>query len=252
LLAAVRLVQVEADVGHFRLLPYPAALYTLARFFHVHPSPHPVTRTRLARWFWRAAVTSAFGRPAASRWRDSVRAIDSDEHASMDRLMRGLPARPDARWALSRFDGRLPTSRMEVLALLSLGPLPMPRADLFREGPVETAEIVGRDRLASEVFLGAHAEDDRALAKTAANRVLLEVSLARSGSTQLPSDPDSPFFASHAIPPEAAEALRRRDKAAFLRSRADALVDVVEAFLERHAGWDELDLPPLDTFLEEE
>lgn len=258
LVAACELLQTGMGVPHARLLPYPVTLYILARLLHLHPNLHGVNRRRMARWFWRAAITGAHQRAAVSRLGEQLRVIDGDEHRSVDRLLARVDDPPPPGWRLARFDGRAATSRMEVLALLDLRPEPVPHGGPFSESALQASDVLGRERMAAEVIAAGSWRklDDahRQLARSAANRVLLDDRHTGLSSVLAPLDPEqhAGFFTSHAIPPEAARALHTRDTPRFLELRAAALAAHVSSFLARKAEWDEPDLPPLASFLEEE
>jgi hypothetical protein len=250
---AIAFLQKDCLIRHVRLIPYPVVFVLLARWFHVHPSPAAATRTQLARWVWRGILTGTHQRAEGSEMRDEVRDIrEGDEQGSLDRLLGRVGSAPQTEiWELERFDHRSARSRVEMLALLDLGP----RDSL---GSVSLGALGSGERIAREVFASsdweALGETEQTLARSAANRVLLEG--ARSGlwSEIRLWDPEANEAAlrSHLIDDVAFDALRRGDVGAFLRHRGATLQREVKAFVDRLAGWDEPALRPLEQYLEVE
>jgi hypothetical protein len=56
---AIRLLAVDAQIPHRKLLPYQLPLLVLPRFFHFHPEPSPRARALLVRWVWRGILSAA-------------------------------------------------------------------------------------------------------------------------------------------------------------------------------------------------
>lgn len=244
----------DCGIPHLRLLPYPVAFVILARWFHVFPHPAPVTRRAMARWLWRGAVSGAHQRAEVSRMREQIRDIrHGDERGTLERLLARTATRPALGWELSRFHQKSARSRIETLTLLARGP-----CDLV--GPVSTRALLSDDRVAREIFPTSASEmkkldePTRRLAKTVANRVVLDA--RHTGlHTELRGwslDRDRDALASHFIDSESFVALQERDVATFLARRADALRAEVQRFLERRAGWDEPLLRPVSEYLEDD
>lgn len=241
----------DCGIPHESLIPYPVVFFILARWFHVHPNPAPATRTLLARWVWRGAVTGVHERAAVSKMREQVRDIQpGDESGSLDRLMRRIGSPPSGPWQLERFNHKSARSRIECLALLSLGPRD-------RLGMVSMGDLLS-GRVAREVFTKSDweslAEPDRELARSAANRVLLanahsglQAELRRWNPTK-----HADALASHLIDEVAFESLVKKQIPRFLRRRAAALAQLVDRFLRDRAEWDEPTLRPLEVYLDAE
>ncbi len=225
----VSFLQDDCGIPHLRLIPYPAVFFILARWFHIHRSTEPATLTRLAQWVWRAAI-------ANGATREQVRAIraEDDEQQSLDRLMTQVGDRPPPGWTLARFDERSARSRVEILALLAAGP-----RDRF--GPVRIRALSTSDRIAREIV---PARDwgslDRALVRSAANRIVLDTAdtgLARE-LRSWDFEQREQALRSHLIDPQMFAALAAEDFGTFLRLRASAVAEHVAGFLERRAEWD--------------
>ncbi len=247
----IAFLQKDCLIPHVRLIPYPVVFVILARWFHVHPNPEPTARAQLARWVWRGTLTGAHQRAEVSRMREQVRDIrEDDEQGSLDRLLNRVGSPPSMDdWELENFNHKSARSRIEMLALLALGP-----CNPF--GPVSVRAVASGERIAREVYAARDWEDlaeaERKLAKSAANRILLDSVQTGLCSEIRAWDPalHKEALVSHLIDDIAFSALRRGDKGAFLRHRGPTLQSVVKAFIDRRAGWDEPELRPLDTYLE--
>ncbi|MGI5863659.1 MAG: DUF262 domain-containing protein [Myxococcales bacterium] len=241
----------DCGIPHESLIPYPVVFFILARWFHIHPNPAPATRTLLARWVWRGAVTGVHERAAVSKMREQVRDIQpGEESGSLDRLLRRIGPPPAGHWGLEKFNHKSARSRIECLALLSLAP-----RDRF--GFVSLGDLVC-GRVAREIFVKSGWKSlpnpDRDLARSAANRVLLADTHSGLQAELRRWDPTkhSEALASHLIDGIAFEALVRKDIPTFLRRRAAALVPLVDRFLHERAAWDEPTLRPLVVYLDAE
>ncbi len=238
----------ECGIPHISLIPYPVVFFILARWFHVHPTASDATRARLARWVWRGAVTGAHQRAEVSRMREQVRSITSeDEQGSLDRLLDRAGSQSDGSWELRPFQLRSARSRIETLALLAQRPCdPL--------GPVSVAALESGGRIAREIFRSSDweglADQDRALARTAANRAVLGIAHTGLSAKLKTWDADDPALASHLIDAQAFKHLRTDDVAAFLRRRGAAVRHAVEAFTARKAAWDAPNLRPVEAYLE--
>lgn len=236
--SAVEFLQKECRIPHIRLIPYPVVFVILARWFYIYPRSEPQTRQMLARWLWRGVATGVHQRAEVSKMREQVRAIHGvDEQASLDRLFAYVRGGGPSSWTLNRFNLKNARSRVEVLSLLA-------RSPRDRSGKVSLNALISNGRVAREVFATRHLsgldEVDSALARTAANRVMLDakhtdlqVELAR---WDVEADADA--LASQLIDPESFEALRRRDVRTFLHRRSAAIRENVESFVDQHAAWD--------------
>jgi hypothetical protein len=249
---AVHFLMSECGVPHVSLIPYPVVFYILARWFHVHPRTDRTTRQQLARWVWRGAVTGAHQRAEVSRMREQVRAIrDGDEGGSLARLLERVGTRPPPAWELSKFNLKSAKSRIEALALLSLGP----RDPL---GPVSVGELQSSGRIAREIFAAADRDvlssEDRKLAKGPANRALLHSRHTglQSEIRDWDADRDRAALQSHLIDDAAFDALRQRQVGEFLTVRARSMIQLLERFTATRAAWAEPLLAPRDAYLEED
>ncbi|NRD58008.1 DUF262 domain-containing protein [Corallococcus sp. AB030] len=130
------------DVGipHRRLLPYPLSLIVLTRFFHLHPRPHPRTRTLLSRWVWRGALSKVHAEAALENIQKLQSDIDESEFDSVDRLLERLPLVFNLGFALSSTPWSVGSVEMRLcaLALLHLGPRDPESGERFRLDEIRT------------------------------------------------------------------------------------------------------------------
>ncbi len=112
----------DVGVPHLRLLPYAPPLAALARFFARHPDPLPRTRTLLATWLWRGAVSSAHsqaGNHAVSR--EWVKLIGDDEEKSAQLLLRQVGGQTVVHDPLDKWNSRHARTRLFTLFFISQG-----------------------------------------------------------------------------------------------------------------------------------
>lgn len=241
-----------AGIPAYCFIPYPVAFVILARWFHLFPGTDPLTRRELSHWLWRGVASGVHERAAVSAMRLQVRKIIRDQ---MEESLKGLltsvgePTRID--WSLEPFHANHAASRVELLALLALGPRD-------RVGPVSWRALVSdgqrvaREILRSATWTGLD-EEARRLAKTAANRALLDAKHTglRTEFRQWHVDRDRDALESHLIDSTGYDSLTPGHEAQFLRHRASRVRALVSAFLTRRAGLGEPRLRPIETYFEE-
>jgi len=238
----------QCGIPRLRLVPYPVVFFILSRWFHIYPECEAETLNLLARWVWRGVATGAHERAAVSRMRHQVRAIrDDGPAAAIDRLLSHVETtRPLAPWVLHRFHHDNARSRVEMLALLAAAPED-------RAGAVALDTLLDAHRIAREVFMPRDvAAEDKELARTAANRVLLE-----NKDTNLQKELRSweagrhqSTLATQLIDAEAFAALANRDPGAFLKQRANTVCAAVDALLVERTGLNEPELRPRSHYIE--
>lgn len=250
--SAVGFLQRDCQIPHVRLIPYPVVFVILAKWFYVHPSSARPTREMLVRWLWRGVATGVHQRAEVSKMREQVRAIEgADPQTSLDRLFAHVRGSEPTTWSLERFNLKNARSRVEVLSLLA-------RSPRDRNGHVSLTALVSNGRIAREVFAPRHLsgldEEVVTLARTAANRVLLDAlhTDLQSELAHWDPDEDGEALASHLIDPESFDALRSRDVGTFLRRRRLALLENVQSFVNDHAAWTAPVLRPRKSYFDEE
>lgn len=85
--AVLAFLRTEGHIPHLRLMPYRLPVVILTSFFHRHPYPGPQTRRLLRRWLWRGIINLKNWDTNASQLRVVSTIIDSDESASVRRLL---------------------------------------------------------------------------------------------------------------------------------------------------------------------
>jgi hypothetical protein len=244
---AISFLVEDAGVPHIAFLPYIGALHALARFFALHPSPHPRNRELLVRWLYRGFLSKDHRLDNAVDGR-KWNAIDGDEHKSVQRLLKLLPPVDPNRLeeGLHLFKmNKSATSKMDLLALAALRPrhllgeerglkVTIPALLVDPEGfPLQLCEPpAGGLRTIALYALHPRASLDEIRAAL----------------------PPPELLASHAITPPAFAALGAGDCAAFLRLRTETLQTHLRTFLQERAALaaPDRDRPPLEAYFMED
>lgn len=135
---AIDFLQRDAYVPHVRVLPYVFVLPVLARFFHLHPTPHSRTRMLLRRWVWRGAAAGAGGGSGATAvFRRAVQTVDPNEHESIKRLLKTVDVHALPPLDLSAIQLNRAAARANVALLASLEP-----RDLSSGQPIDVPALL--------------------------------------------------------------------------------------------------------------
>ncbi len=236
----------EAGFPHRALVPYDLLFVVLARFFDRHPEPRLRDAILLRRWVWRGSLAGKLAGATVSL-RQHVEAVGEDASQSVQRLLRldggsSDAAAPDI--DLGAF--RLSTAKSE-LAACALASL-VPR-DLRTGEPVDVGRLFETDPTKPLPLLVA--SDAAGLSRSVANRIL-HPTLTTKEATALVVGATPEVLASHAIPPEARDAIARGDAEGFLRARAAHLTARARDFFMRQSEHGADDSPPLDTLVTDE
>lgn len=259
------IVFIKRDVGipHIELLPYKLPLVILARFFHLHPQPSSRSRELLARWVWRGAITGEHRGESIPGVRRTLSAVGPEEEKSVKALLAEMTWHPfDAiHFSLTEYNFRSAQTKLQVNALLSLRP-----RDLRTGEPLDVTGLVGREGASAfrQLFTSAaalvpdplgfidHGVTPEQRMQSLANRIF-HPPVEKQSLTKLflsPHPPAPELLRSHAITPEALEALRyRKDATLFLDIRGAELNGLVRDFQDSRARWGESDRPSLQSLI---
>lgn len=238
-----------AAIPAYAFIPYPVAFVLLARWFHLFPSPDDATRRALGHWLWRGVATGVHQRAAVSAMRFQVREIRAGEmNESLERLLAAVGGPSTFEWSLDPFHANHAASRVEILALLSLGPRD-PRGPVSWRALLSSGERVAREIFRVDQFA---AGEKRKVARTAANRVLLDTrhSNLRAEIQRWTWKRDHDALASHLIDEPGLGELERNDSEGFLERRAARIRMLVSSFVRRRAGLGEPLVLPVETYFE--
>jgi hypothetical protein len=244
---ALSFLRRQAEIPHLRLLPRSVPFVVLTRFFALYPEPEARTLTLLVRWTWRLLL-SAGSSEERTLLRHGVTSIqEGDEEGSVQTLLTLVPKQRRDLYVLpERFDARAADSRIALVGMASLGPL-----DLKDGGPLDVAALIEQHGVS--VFRGI-VPGREGLSRGPANRLLL----AGSGAARKElveacrlHGRESTVLLSHAISPEAVDALMGDDVEAFLRARKAAVEDAVNRLGEQLAAWSRNDRPSIRYLLEQ-
>lgn len=237
-------LRTHAEVVHLRLLPWSIPLTVLTRFFRRHPEPQARSLEQLTWWLWRGFLAMSRVDDRTLQ-RSGIRQIEDDEESSVQALLGLVPRVDPLEFTIpERFDARAAASRICLLGLASLRP-----RELDSGQPIDVAALVEKaDIAALRPILSGGGES-----MSPANRIFLpgEGAAARSlvdhGEGFLRGDGGT--LRSHAISPEAFDALRRGDSLAFIVERSRSVLDATHALALRLSGWDRTDRPSIDYLL---
>ena len=236
----------EAGVPHIDLLPYSGTLYALARFFSLHERPHDRNRELLSRWFWRGTL-SGDHKPDNRTDRPRWQAIDSDEHGSVQRLLRLLPAvgMDDLPTELRAFRRGTAQVKVELLAMCALGPRVLVGEDVGAEISVASLLTDGASFPCQLTSVPPGTE------KTSAAFVL-HADVSADDLRKAP--PAAELLATHLIDTPAFQTLLDGNHAAFVARRSTDLLFHLRSFLNDRAALapTDRDRPPVDAYFTEE
>ncbi len=282
---AVRFLQEDAKIPHYRLLPYQFLLVCLVRYFGFHPDPHPFTRVSLRRWFWRTAAVGPPGRSGHTGFmRQLLAAVEGDDaEASAERLLNLVPVEGpenlgiDGRFGLNRSQSRIAAAALAALSPVDLDDLcPIDVCSTLEEHGTNALLRIHQSALSrdegerddalepQESPSGAKgAADSRVvLGQTVANRVFVSSQALTSGAgseelgdalsrvaSATAIDAPSDVLGSHAIPVDAVSCLVDGRVEQFLLMRHEALAAAVVAFVNAQAEWQHGRRPSIETLL---
>lgn len=230
----------QQGIPNIALVPYKVPLATLARFFDLHPEPSQRSRTLLARWLWRGAVSeSHVGNTAAIR--RLLDAIDDDEAGSVDALLREVGSQPTLKRPLGPVVFRNARSKLMALALWKL----QPRHLLTRE-PLRIEDLMAHGPPLHKIR--ELRKDDTGRRLSLANR-LLHPPLAGGLVKAISAQRDLSILESHGLTIEALDALRQNNFSDFLAIREAYLIDHVHSFLVRRTQWRASDRPAIASLI---
>lgn len=235
---AILFLQQSAAFVHASVLPYRFPLIVLARFFHLHPQPHPRSRELLTRWVWRGALSGTHGNSSQAAVGAHLGDVGEDEHATVQRLLARTPREVDLPDPHTRWYGQAAASRLYATALLSLDPL-HPATDTPSTPTSVAASLSAHDL--GDLFRTVTATPRPEIAA----RVLIPPKFPRHRLT----DASDEALRSLGIDEAAALALRSRDDDAFITHRAAFLRTELDRVVRRLAAPGANDRPPITILL---
>ncbi|WP_437801985.1 DUF262 domain-containing protein [Sorangium sp. So ce693] len=231
---AIAFLADDAGILHLQLLPYRLPLILLARFFHLHPSPHPRTRTLLVRWIWRGALAGVHTDSSHATVNNLQSKIDRDEFASVERLLFTVPKDVEPPAASTVWSGHSAATRLCAVAMLHMDPRNVDTGEAYTLQEVQ--RLLDRRDLA-KIFR----DVGRDAPSTVARRVLLP------GSKQIARLPHAPeeVLRSHGLDRSAADALLRGDISEFVEHRQRELDRWFQRFFSERSAPGEADRLPI-------
>jgi hypothetical protein len=249
-----------AGIPAFAFIPYPAVFSIAAKWFFFFPESGSTVLRRLANWVWRGVLSGVHQRAQVSALRRQEREIvRDDELGSLERLLRSVEESFSREWEFGAFDSSNAKSRVEILTLLSLGPL-APVVDSDENEKVDWRELISDgERVAREIFAPSDFPQtaNRDLARTAANRIVLSTKhtgLAASLREWI-WEKNHQALESHLIDEAGFQTLQKEpisvdEMTRFLERRASRLRSAVDAFLQKRGAAGEAQVYPLERYLD--
>lgn len=232
---AIVFLQTHCDVIHTSVLPYRFPLIVLARFFHLHPDPHPRNLTLLSRWLWRGALSGQHSASNQAVVGAHLADLGTDEAASVQNLIRRLPTKGfTLPGATQTWYGRAAATRIHAISMLCQHPLHPESEEEWEPTDVQQALTTS---LLSDLFRSPFGGSRSMIAAVALLPRGYRASNLRHASEEV--------LASLAIDAEAAVALRVGDELAFIEARARTLTERLDRLIRLRAAPGETDRPPL-------
>ncbi len=216
-----------------RMLPYSMQLVALSAFFGRCAEPTQAQKSLLERWFWSSSFAGWFGTGNPSRVRRLVEEFRDGLPAQAKPDLRHMHLDQAALPTPARFDLRSARVRVLLCVLFQRGLLRPDGRKLELQEASRLLSEKGPAAMSVICWTGA----SRELSVSPANRIL---DLGPNGSRQakswlleLHNDRKSDVLESHAILPQAAEALSEGDYDTFLRLRLERLGQIERDFMQK-------------------
>jgi hypothetical protein len=238
----------HAEIPHLRLLPRSIPLVVLTRFFGLFPEPKARTLALLARWTWRTLLSTSFF-DERTLLRHGVEVIWDDEEASAQRLLALVPhQRPYQNLPpLARLDARAADSRLALLGLSSLHPLDLDGAPVDVSALIETVNAAAFRRILPNAGQSGGSPANRIfLPGSGSARKELVAYVERAPMNHGPA-----VLESHALIPDAVQALLAQDTEGFMVFRSSTIENAVNRLSERLAAWSQTDRPSIPYLLQQ-
>ncbi|GAA3747314.1 DUF262 domain-containing protein [Salinactinospora qingdaonensis] len=248
----------EADIPHAKLLPYALFVPVLARFAALFGPPRGRAAQLLRRWVWRGAVLGVAPQGNTAGLRKNAKAVAGDPVGSAERLIGLLPTPDSAVWRPDLGHTRLNAAlgKVNILGLLSRGPLPLPgtaeaeRADGTAGRPVDVASVLEADSpppLLAPIF-----DIGWPTGENVANRVVAPgAKPAQVRDALLAGEVDERLLHSQCLDEGCVGLLRDGDTDGFLARRAELAGAVIAEHVQNHALFGFRDGPALSTLFED-
>ncbi len=246
---AVRFLQEEASIPHLAFLPYRFIVVVLARFFAHHPQPASASLRDLRRFTWRAATGKDSG-TAVTRLLTSK--IDpAQEYGSIARLLDAVTDRIP--FQLNQFRTNYAATRITLCAMWDAQPMRLEVASVDPDHPkgchyTRNDLSLALDGAATANSVAVRILPGAAYSTSAGNRILLpewsqtgqeilSVLGRAAAQAQAGNVEAAAIMASHAITPDAQQALIVHDADRFIEIRENVVEQRTLDFLATHAEW---------------
>jgi hypothetical protein len=229
--AAARFLREKCDVYGPSTLPYSFQIVLLADALRLASESDPeASSDEVARslhlWFWLTTYTEYFASINSTRLRKALEHLQAVVTEGADPRPADLPAKVTYP---QRFDFRAARSRAIALRMAKLNPR---NAAGEPQEPFQLLADHGRD--AAPMLIPSREVGDRKAAEGPENRLIVhprDANTLRRLLLESPGDCSEQILRSHAISPEAANALAERDYGRFLSLRKERLAELERVFV---------------------
>jgi hypothetical protein len=233
-------VKNEVGIPNEALLPYRLPLIVLSVFFDKHPSPRPRSVDLLSRWLWRGAETGVHRGQDIGEVRRTLGSVDADEEGSVQRLLGSVTRPPAGAWEWQPINLRSASTRIEVLALLSLEP-----RHLVSGAQLNAAALIAKEKSAALRQLAVAPASKSIRPGSALSNRLLHPAMGKGELLHSLREAAPGIAATHAVSVEALQRLREGDVDGFLTARSRTLVEHFARFMASRTRWTESARPSL-------
>ncbi len=226
----------KAGLRGFQAVTFLHLFAVIARFFHLHPTPHPRNVVLLRRFVWRGLVAGAFGGDRRPVTRQLQAAVTPDEDATLQALLALVPRVPP-QVKVPTLDSRSALNRLLFVAMQNQAPRDWGSGQVV-EVPMPTQfSVLGR------VAAGAN----EAKARTLANRLTLPIPGRKDAQEAALAGfrPSEAVLGSHLLDGEMWTDLASGREDAVLERRAALLEKALSDMIGGRAEWDMNDNPPI-------
>ena len=233
-------VKNEVGIPNEALLPYRLPLIVLSVFFDKHPSPRPRSLDLLSRWLWRGAETGLHRGQDIGEVRRTLASVDADEEGSVQRLLGSVARPPSGFWEWQPINLRSASTRIEVLALLSLDP-----RDLVSGAQLNAAALIAKEKSAALRQLAVAPAADSLGPWSALSTRLIYPAMGKGELLHSLRDAAPDIAATHAVSAEALQHLRAGNIHGFVTARNRTLTEHFVHFMASRTRWTESVRPSL-------
>ncbi len=226
-----------ARVPRAEVCPYELPTVVLARFFQLHPAPHPRNEVLLRRWFWRGVIAGRFSGDSNSIQKHVNDINEKNESSSVQALLRrsGSPDGVRIEDQLPDFSLNTASGKAILCVLLEKRPRDLSTGETLS---LDSLLAPGVGSVLRPIVSGQNIRIPNRLAN------VLVHPAGQPVKKLILSCQDEAALLSHGINDECREALRSGNSAMFFEIRSRLLGESIRKFQELRAELSRDDAPP--------